>query len=145
MKKVLLGILVVFILIQMIRPTKNDSRNDINHISTVIAVPNEVQEIFKTSCNDCHSNNTVYPWYSEVAPVSWYLAQHINEGKEHMNLSEWTVYNKNQQDHILKDFEEVLETHEMPLKSYLIIHKDAEMTNEQYEVLMNWVKSINLN
>jgi hypothetical protein len=145
MKKVLLGILVVFILIQMIRPTKNDSRNDINHISTVIAVPNEVQEIFKTSCNDCHSNNTVYPWYSEVAPVSWYLAQHINEGKEHMNLSEWTVYNKNQQGHILKDFEEVLETHEMPLKSYLIIHKDAEMTNEQYEVLMNWVKSINLN
>jgi len=145
MKKVLLGILVVFILIQMIRPTKNDSRNDINHISTVIAVPNEVQEIFKTSCNDCHSNNTIYPWYSEVAPVSWYLAQHINEGKEHMNLSEWTVYNKNQQDHILKDFEEVLETHEMPLKSYLIIHKDAEMTNEQYEVLMNWVKSINLN
>jgi len=145
MKKVLLGILVVFILIQMIRPTKNDSRNDINHISTVMAVPNEVREIFKTSCNDCHSNNTVYPWYSEVAPVSWYLAQHINEGKEHMNLSEWTVYNKNQQDHILKDFEEVLETHEMPLKSYLIIHKDAEMTNEQYEVLMNWVKSINLN
>jgi len=145
MKKVLLGILVVFILIQMIRPTKNDSKNDINHISTVIVVPNEVQEIFKTSCNDCHSNNTVYPWYNEIAPVSWYLAQHINEGKEHMNLSEWTVYNKNQQDHILKDFEEVLETHEMPLKSYLIIHKEAKLTTEQYDVLLNWVKSININ
>jgi len=145
MKKVLLGILVVFILIQMIRPTKNDSKNDINHISTVIVVPNEVQEIFKTSCNDCHSNNTVYPWYNEIAPISWYLAQHINEGKEHMNLSEWTVYNKNQQDHILKDFEEVLETHEMPLKSYLIIHKEAKLTTEQYDVLLNWVKSININ
>lgn len=142
MKKVLLGVLVVFILMQMIRPTKNDSRNDINHISTVMPVPNEVQEILKTSCNDCHSNFTVYPWYSEIAPISWYLAQHVNEGKEHLNFSEWTVYNKNQQEHILKDLEEVLETKEMPLKSYLIIHEEAKMTAEQYTVLMNWVKSI---
>jgi len=142
MKKVFLGIIVVFILIQMIRPNKNDSRNDINHISTVTAVPDEVKEILKTSCNDCHSNFTVYPWYNEIAPVSWYLAQHVNDGKEHLNFSEWTVYNKNQQNHILKDLEEVLETHEMPLKSYLWIHKEAEMTNDEYEVLMAWVKSI---
>lgn len=145
MKKVLLGLLVVFILMQMIRPNKNDSRNDINHISTVINVPNQVQEILKTSCNDCHSNFTNYPWYSEIAPVSWYLASHVNDGKKHMNLSDWTIYNKNQQDHILKDFEEVVETHEMPLKSYLILHKEAEMTAEQYEILMNWVKSIDIN
>jgi hypothetical protein len=142
MKKVLLGILVVFILIQMIRPTKNDSRNDINHISTVVPVPAEVEEILKTSCYDCHSNNTVYPWYSEIAPVSWYLAQHVNEGKEHLNFSEWTVYNKNQQDHIVKDLEEVLESHEMPLKSYLLMHEDAKMTPQQYEILMNWVQTI---
>jgi len=142
MKKVFLGIIVVFILIQMIRPNKNDSRNDINHISTVTAVPDEVKEILKTACNDCHSNFTVYPWYNEIAPVSWYLAQHVNDGKEHLNFSEWTVYNKNQQNHILKDLEEVLETHEMPLKSYLWIHKEAEMTNDEYEVLMAWVKSI---
>ena len=145
MKKVLLGLLVVFILMQMIRPNKNDSRNDINHISTVINVPGQVQEILKTSCNDCHSNFTNYPWYSEIAPISWYLASHVNDGKKHMNLSDWTIYNKNQQDHILKDFEEVVETHEMPLKSYLILHKEAEMTAEQYEILMNWVKSININ
>lgn len=142
MKKVFLGLLVVFILMQMIRPNKNDSRNDINHISTVMKVPNEVQEILKTSCNDCHSNFTVYPWYSEIAPISWYLAQHVNDGKAHMNLSEWTVYNKNQQTHILNDFEEVLESHEMPLSSYLLIHEDAKMTDEQYKILMNWVKTI---
>jgi len=142
MKKIFLGVIVVFIIIQMIRPNKNDSRNDINHISTVISVPDEVQEILKTSCNDCHSNFTVYPWYNEIAPISWYLASHVNDGKEHLNFSEWTVYNKNQQSHILKDLEEVLETHEMPLKSYLWIHKDAEMTKDEYEVLMAWVKSI---
>ena len=142
MKKVFLGIVVVFILIQMIRPNKNDSRNDINHISTVIAVPDKVKEILTTSCNDCHSNFTVYPWYNEIAPISWYLASHVNDGKKHLNFSEWTVYNKNQQNHILKDLEEVLETHEMPLKSYLWIHKESKMTNEKYKVLMSWVKSI---
>ena len=142
MKKVFLGIVVVFILVQMIRPNKNDSRNDINHISTVIEVPDEVKEILKTSCNDCHSNFTVYPWYNEIAPISWYLASHVNDGKKHLNFSEWTVYNKNQQNHILKDLEEVLETHEMPLKSYLWIHKESELTNDEYKVLMAWVKSI---
>jgi hypothetical protein len=145
MKKIFLGILVVFILIQFIRPTKNDSRNGVNDITTVMEVPNEVQLILKTSCNDCHSNYTNYPWYSEIAPVSWYLASHVNDGKKHLNLSEWTVYNENQKEHILKDFEEVLESHEMPLESYLWIHKDAKMTSEQYEVLMNWVKSIEIN
>jgi hypothetical protein len=142
MKKIILGIIVVFILIQMVRPTKNDSRNDINHISTVVQVPNNVEEILKTSCYDCHSNFTVYPWYSEIAPISWYLAQHVNEGKEHLNFSEWTVYNKNQQSHILKDLEEVLESHEMPINSYLLIHKEAKMSTEQYTVLMNWIQTI---
>jgi hypothetical protein len=145
MKKIVLGIIVVFILIQFIRPAKNDSRNNVNDISTVMEVPTEVQQILKTSCNDCHSNYTEYPWYSEVAPVSWYLASHVNDGKKHMNLSEWTVYNKNQKEHILKDFEEVLESHEMPLESYLWVHEEAKMTSEQYTTLMNWVKSIEVN
>lgn len=142
MKKVLLGILVVLILIQLIRPHKNDSRNGINDISTEMNVPNEVQGIIKNSCADCHSNYTKYPWYSEIAPVSWFMAQHINNGKEHLNFSEWTTYNKNQKKHILSDLEEVLQSHEMPLKSYLIIHEEAKLTSEQYAILLNWVKSI---
>ena len=142
MKKVLLGILVVSILIQFIRPEKNNSKNVINDISTVMEVPEEVQKIIKTSCADCHSNYTKYPWYSEIAPVSWYLAQHVNEGKEHLNFSEWAAYNKNQKSHILKDLEEELDEHKMPLKSYLILHKEAEVTKEQYTILLNWVKTI---
>lgn len=142
MKKVLLGILVGFVLIQLIRPEKNDSKNDINHVSTIMPIPTEVEAILKTSCNDCHSNSTVYPWYSEVAPVSWYLASHVNDGKEHLNLSEWTAYNSYQKEHILNDFEEVLMSHEMPLKSYLILHKEAELSKDQYNVLIDWVKTI---
>ncbi len=142
MKKVGLVIIVVFILIQMIRPKKNASRNRINDISTVMELPNEVKEIIKTSCADCHSNFTKYPWYSEIAPVSWYLAQHVNKGKEHLNFSEWTVYNKNQKEHIIKDLKEVLKAHEMPLKSYLLLHEEAELTKDQYDVLLTWVKQL---
>jgi len=142
MKKIILGIIVVFILIQMIRPEKNDSRNGINDITTVMEVPNEVMEIIKTSCADCHTNFTKYPWYYEIAPVSWYLAQHVNKGKEHLNFSEWTVYNENQRAHIISDLEEVLKSHEMPLSSYLLMHKEAELTEEQYKVLLTWVKQL---
>ena len=142
MKKVLLGVLVVFILIQFIRPEKNDSKDGTNDITTVMQVPEEVKEIIKTSCADCHSNYTNYPWYSEIVPVSWYLAQHVNEGKEHLNFSEWAAYNKNQKSHIIKDMDEELEEHKMPLKSYLIIHKEAKMTEDQYRTLLNWVKTI---
>lgn len=142
MKKVLLGILVVFILIQFIRPEKNISNDETNAITTVMQVPNDVKEILKTSCNDCHSNYTVYPWYSEIAPISWYLADHVNEGKEHLNFSEWKAYNSKQKSHLIKDMDEELEEHKMPLKSYLIIHKEAEMTEDQYRTLLNWVKTI---
>ena len=142
MKKVVLGILVVLVLIQFIRPEKNQSKDGTNDITTVMQVPENVKEIIKTSCADCHSNYTKYPWYSEIAPVSWYLAQHVNEGKELLNFSEWAAYNKDQKSHILKDLDEELEEHEMPLKSYLLLHKEAEMTNEQYAILLSWLKSI---
>lgn len=142
MKKVFLGILVVLILIQFIKPEKNDTKNWEKDITTELSVPEDIQKIIKVSCADCHSNYTKYPWYNNIAPVSWWLAQHINRGKEHLNFSEWTAYNKNQKQHIINDLAEVLETHEMPLKSYLINHEDAKMTKEQYAVFLEWVKTI---
>lgn len=142
MKKIVLIILAVFILIQFVRPEKNNSQNETNSIEIVMEVPTEVQQILKTSCSDCHSNNTAYPWYSEIAPVSWYLASHVNEGKEHLNFSEWALYNENQKNHIIEDLLEELEEKKMPLKSYLIVHENAKMTAEQYKILFNWVKTI---
>tara|TARA_R110001583_G_scaffold93777_1_gene236981 strand:- start:2432 stop:2863 length:432 start_codon:yes stop_codon:yes gene_type:complete len=142
MKKILFIIGGLFILIQFIRPEKNVSGDKTNDISTIIEIPNDVNEILITSCADCHSNTTVYPWYSEIAPVSWFLASHVNDGKEHLNFSEWTSYNKDQKKHILKDLQEELKDQEMPLKSYLIIHKNAEMNKTQYETLLNWIKTI---
>ena len=140
MKKILLGILIVIILIQFIRPDKNDSNEGINGISNVMIVPENVQEIIKTSCADCHSNNTKYPWYSEIAPVSWYLASHVNDGKRHLNFSEWAVYNKNQKEHIIKDLKKVMKSKEMPLNSYLWLHEEATVSPENYKILLDWVK-----
>lgn len=142
MKKVLLLILLAFILIQFVRPEKNDSKNEMNAMGTVMEIPVEVTKIIQTSCADCHSNSTKYPWYSEIAPASWYLAQHVKEGKENLNFSEWTAYNKDQQEHILKDIKEVLNEREMPLKSYLLIHKDAKLTENQYQILYDWANTV---
>ncbi|NEW78985.1 MAG: heme-binding domain-containing protein [Gelidibacter sp.] len=142
MKKVLFTILAIFILIQFIRPAKNDSKNEVNALSTVMEVPVEVNKIIQTSCADCHSNSTKYPWYNEIAPASWYLAQHVKEGKENLNFSEWTAYNKDQKEHLLKDLKEVLNEREMPFKSYLLIHKDAKLTENQYQILYDWVNTI---
>lgn len=142
MKKILIGIFVLFILIQFYRPEKNNSKNEINAIGTVMEIPLEVTKIIQASCADCHSNSTTYPWYSEIAPASWFLAQHVKEGKEHLNFSEWTTYNNDQKNHILKDIKGELKEHKMPLDSYLWIHKDAKMDENQYKIMLEWVNSI---
>ena len=144
MKRLLLIILALFILIQFIKIEKNDSKNEMNAISTVMEIPVEVNKIIQTSCLDCHSNSTKYPWYSKIAPASWFLAQHIKEGKEHLNFSEWTTYNKDQKEHIIKDLKEVLNEREMPLKSYLLIHKDAKLTENQYQILYDWANALKI-
>jgi len=144
MKRLLLIILVLFILIQFIKIEKNDSKNELNAISTVMEIPVEVNKIIQTSCSDCHSNSTKYPWYSKIAPASWFLAQHIKEGKEHLNFSEWTTYNKDQKEHIIKDLKEVLNEREMPLKNYLLIHKDAKLTENQYQILYDWANALKI-
>lgn len=144
MKRLLLIILVLFILIQFIKIEKNDSKNELNAISTVMEIPVEVNKIIQTSCLDCHSNSTKYPWYSKIAPASWFLAQHIKEGKEHLNFSEWTTYNKDQKEHIIKDLKEVLNEREMPLKNYLLIHKDAKLTENQYQILYDWANALKI-
>jgi predicted Fe-S protein YdhL (DUF1289 family) len=142
MKKKLIGVLIVGILIQFIQPKKNNSRNYKNDITTEIQIPNEVQEIIKTSCADCHSNNTSYPWYNNIAPVSWFLAYHINDGKEHLNFSEWTLYNDNQKKHIIKNLKKVIKENEMPLTSYTLIHKNAILSEQQSKLFLNWLNTI---
>lgn len=91
-KKILLGILVVIIAIQFIQPARNKSARVLpTDVSKIYNVPENVQAILKRSCYDCHSNNTIYPWYSWIQPAGWWLASHIKRGKEELNFSELAV------------------------------------------------------
>ena len=135
-------LILALIVIQFFRPAKNKSEGiSKNDISTLYPVPSDVQDIMKTSCNDCHSNNTVYPWYAEVQPVAWWLNEHIEDGKKDLNFSEFASYRPRRQYKKLEEINELVKENEMPLNSYLWIHKDAKLSDQQKLTLANWVEA----
>ncbi len=147
LKKIFKGLfyllLMGFVIIQFFRPAKNKSEGaSKNDISTLYAVPLDVQNILKTSCNDCHSNNTVYPWYAEIQPVGWWLNSHIEDGKKDLNFSEFATYRIRRQYKKLEEINELVKENEMPLDSYLWIHKDAKLSDQQKLTVANWVEAV---
>jgi hypothetical protein len=142
-KKVILIILGLLVIIQFIRPARNISTADsINEISKHYMVPDEVKKIMQVSCNDCHTNNTDYPWYTNIQPVGWWMQWHVNEGKKHLNFSEFASYAPKKQHHKLEETEEMIREGEMPLNSYLWVHKDAKLSPEQKDLLINWATAL---
>jgi hypothetical protein len=138
-RKLGLLLLLVLIVIQFFHPDKNESSViSVNDITNVAVVPDDVQSILKTSCYDCHSNSTVYPWYYAIQPVAWWLNNHVVEGKEHLNFSEFGTYTPKNARHKLDEVKEVLDKNEMPLKSYTVIHGNAKLTAEQKALLTDW-------
>ena len=104
-------------------------------------VPANVAAILKVSCYDCHSNNTRYPWYSVLQPGAWFMARHIKKGKEELNFDEFNNYSKRRKKAKIKSIISQIEKEEMPLKSYLLLHHDADLTPEQQKVLMQFFQS----
>lgn len=104
-------------------------------------VPTEIAGILKTSCYDCHTNESLYPWYTNIAPVSWWIKKHINEGRDELNFSEWGSYSLRRKDHKLDEIVEMIDEEEMPLKSYLITHGDASLSAAQKTQLVEWAKA----
>lgn len=140
-RKILIGLLVVFIAIQFYRPEKNISKE--NHTAMFLREtnpPKEVRTILQNSCFDCHSNNTRYPWYNNIAPVSFWLADHIEEGKSELNFSEWETYSDKKKDHKLEELYEEAQHRSMPLKEYTWTHKEAKLTDAQIEAVVKWAK-----
>jgi hypothetical protein len=139
-KTVLLLLLVIFVIIQFIRPEKTTSTADLTkEISTTLAVPETVAAILRESCYDCHSEETRYPWYYEVQPVGWWLDDHIRDGKSHLNFSTFSGTSLRRQYHKLEEITEQIDQDEMPLPSYLIVHRHASLTLEQKDLLNAWV------
>jgi Haem-binding domain len=142
-KKIAIGLLVALVIIQFFRPARNiSSEKSPNDITNKYAVPASVQEIMKASCNDCHSNNTVYPWYANIQPVAWWLADHVNEGKRELNFSEFSTYSPKKAHHKLEEVIEMVKEGEMPLQSYTIIHQNAKLSEPQKLELANWADGL---
>ncbi len=141
-KKIIFFLGIVFIAIQFYpRNNNNISKNNNTHTLALSETTSDsLLQILKTSCYDCHSNNSVYPWYSNIQPFSWWLNHHIYEGKESLNFDEWATYTLKEKKHVLHEIEEQIEEGEMPLKSYTWIHKNAVLTEQQKKLIYDWVK-----
>jgi heme-binding protein len=142
-KKILLVLLVILIIIQFIHPARNVSNGDKpNNIAKLYPVPDSVKIILDKACMDCHSNNTRYVWYFKIQPVDWWLTHHINEGKGELNFDEFTNKPIRYQYNKLDESEKQVKEGEMPIDSYLWIHKDAKLSEPEKRTLMNWAESI---
>jgi hypothetical protein len=143
LRRLLLLLLIVFIVIQFFRPKKNIAEGpQPNNIATVYPVPENVKGILARACNDCHSNNTRYPWYNNIQPVAWWLADHVKDGKKELNFDEFASYRPRRQYNKLEQSKDLVEKDEMPLDSYTWIHRDARLSEEDKKSLYDWVNSI---
>jgi hypothetical protein len=123
-----------------VRPAKNIStappgKND---VATLYAPPADVRRALEVGCYDCHSNNTRYPWYAQIQPVGWWLAQHIRNGKSELNFSEIGTYSPRTQAKKFAAISDQVEGRDMPLKSYTWIHRDAVFTAAQIKAITDW-------
>lgn len=105
-----------------------------------IRAPAEVDRILRRACFDCHSHETVWPWYTRVAPVSWYVAHEVEEGREELNFSEWGAMNPERRDHKLSEIVEEVVMGEMPPRAYLWMHGAARLDGEEIKILREWVR-----
>jgi len=142
-KKVLILLLIVFVGIQFVPTNRNQSTEILDtDFSKTFEVPQDVQQLLETSCYDCHSNNTNYPWYNKIQPVSWFLEHHIEEGKEELNFSDFGSYSGRKQKSKLKSVISQIEDNKMPMPSYTVMHADAKLSEADKKLLINWVTNL---
>ena len=142
-KIILLILLIVFVGIQFI-PTKRNQSESVPDTDFMVVnnVPQNIYNSLQTSCYDCHSNNTSYPWDNKVQPVAWFLENHIEEGKAELNFSEWDSYSNRRKISKLKSIVSQIKENKMPLSSYTMIHKDALLDDIQKKEIIDWINNI---
>jgi len=144
-KKILLGLAVIFLAMQTIRPARNESAATSapgkDDLTVLFPPPPEVRQILMTSCYDCHSNHTRYPWYAEIQPAGWWLASHVSDGRKHLNFAEFGTYPAKRQLKKLEELCDEVQDRGMPLKSYTLIHREARLTKSQMTALCDWAEA----
>lgn len=145
LKKVILIILAILAISQFFGPEQN--LGDVQSFTAFYddtKPSDQVKEILETACFDCHSNVSEYPWYSNITPINYWMDHHIEEGSMHFNISEWEQYSLKKRDHKMEEVMETVESKEMPLNSYTWTHKEAILSNDQINLMSDWVKDVRL-
>jgi hypothetical protein len=142
LKRLILPLVVLLLVIQVFRPARTNPPVDPQReMYANLAVDPAVAFLFARSCNDCHSNRTVWPWYSEVAPASWLVVSDVNRGRKALNLSEWSMYRlEAQRKHLIEVCKEVSEG-EMPGLPYTLLHPQAKLSKAEAAMLCRWTQS----
>jgi|TARA_B100001063_G_C16774286_1_gene563931 hypothetical protein len=142
-KIIAIVLLVAFVGIQFMPTTRNQSDSvPSTDFMLVNNVPENIQKKLQVSCYDCHSNNTQYPWYNKVQPVAWFLEDHIKEGKAELNFNEWDSLSNRRKKSKLRSIIKQIESDEMPLYSYTLIHKDASFSEAEKQELIRWIEQL---
>lgn len=141
--KTLIVASIAIVAIQFIQPRKNESKliTEADFLKTSNP-PDNVRKLFRNACYDCHSNNTAYPWYTYLQPVGWIMKNHINEGKEELNFSEFWNYSRRKQISKLNSIANSIEDDIMPLPSYQLMHKEAKLSDSEKKLMISWVENL---
>ncbi len=142
-KKIIFWSLVGFALIQFIPVDRENKPVDhAANFTDIHKTPEKIGSLLKSACYDCHSNETVYPKYAYIAPVSWSVKSHINEGREHLNFSVWATYNKDLKANMLKNSIQSLQNKTMPMPGYIVYHDEANLSEAERTLLINYFEEI---
>ena len=140
-KKILWALAIIFALMQLVPANLPENSNDLTKdLISNNNLPIAVEKILLNSCYDCHSNQTVYPWYSYVGPIKFLVSYDTKEGREHLNFSDWEGLSKVDKAEVLDELMEEVEEGEMPIKPYLIAHSDAKLSDKDVETLTAWAE-----
>ena len=132
---------VVLLLAQFVRPEKvNPPSEPSQALEAQAQVPPRVQKVLARSCYDCHSNQTTWPWYSQVAPASWLVVEDVNHGRKHLNFSTWSTYDNDQRYSLLEEVCEEVTEGKMPLPIYLVMHDGARVSSDEARAICEWTK-----
>lgn len=132
-------LLIAFVVLQFFQPEKNISEKSDNLVTNAENMPPSVKEAFQNACLDCHSDNTKYVWYHNIAPVSWMVNKHITDGKKELNLSEWKTLDDYDKIKVLEDIRQEIERGTMPLKPYVLMHPEAKLDEETKKAMFAWI------
>jgi len=137
-KKLFLTIIAIFLLLQFFRTERTNPQRTGNEMN----IPEYVQPILARACFDCHSHDTKWPWYSNIMPVTYLLTNHVNEGRKHLNFSEWGTYSQNKKENKLLEICEEIEEKKMPLEQYLMLHSEATLSQEDIKTICDWADGV---